>query len=197
MKAVPVVLSLCAAYATVRYNVFAGVSWSEWPVFVLNKACALSSVSLLSLSVVRARLGSPQPSELLPPASLLMLVHLGLSLALLSPAYFAKFFVDGRLTATAGWSVLAGAVAAAFLHRLTRACELSSTASRTVALLTFAVGLHAGLLGYRGWLLPQTWPGYLPPITLLSFLAGTVALAAALWPRPAVERAVIRLHPAP
>jgi hypothetical protein len=40
------------------------------------------------------------------------------------------------------------------------------------------------MLGYAGWFQPATWPGHMIPITLISFVAGTVALAAAFWPQP-------------
>jgi len=33
---------------------------------------------------------------------------------------------------------------------------------------------------YAGWFQPTTWPGYMVPITLLSFAAGSAALAASL-----------------
>jgi len=38
------------------------------------------------------------------------------------------------------------------------------------------VGVHAAVLGFGGWFQPGTWPGYMVPITLISFLLGVVAL---------------------
>jgi hypothetical protein len=44
-----------AIYATARYNVFKGVPWSDWPIYTLNKAFALSALLLLVSSVLRKR----------------------------------------------------------------------------------------------------------------------------------------------
>ena len=32
------ILVLAAAYATVRYNIFKGVPWSDWPSYIADKA---------------------------------------------------------------------------------------------------------------------------------------------------------------
>lgn len=44
---------------------------------------------------------------------------------------------------------------------------------RAVLALTAA---HVALMGYEKWLAVEDWPGYLPPITLLSFIAAGVFL---------------------
>lgn len=31
-------------------------------------------------------------------------------------------------------------------------------------------GLHVLIMGFAGWLTPGKWPGYMPPITMISFL---------------------------
>ena len=79
-----------------------GVPWSDWPVYVVNKAVALSSLLLLLAWILRARLGPDESSSsLLSLARRFALVHAGLSLAILSPAYFPTFFSGGRLN----WAV--------------------------------------------------------------------------------------------
>ncbi|KKO17939.1 MAG: hypothetical protein BROFUL_03390 [Candidatus Brocadia fulgida] len=44
-----------AAYATLRYNVFKGVPWSDWSTYVMNKAVALSALAFMALEVFRSR----------------------------------------------------------------------------------------------------------------------------------------------
>ena len=181
-----IVLSITALYATLRYNVFKGVAWSEWPVYVLNKVFALSALLLLMISAIqRRRSASEAPTGLLPVAWTLMLLHAGVSLAILNPAYYAKYFQAEKLTWQAGWSMMLGVVAAVGLHKFCRACELNNPVAllAKVGPLAFISGVHAALLGYAGWFQPSTWPGHLVPITLISFGAGSVALAGALWPR--------------
>jgi hypothetical protein len=44
-----------------------------------------------------------------------------------------------------------------------------------LALTGFLAGLHAALPALDSWVHPNLWPGYLPPMTLLSFLLGAFA----------------------
>ena len=46
--------------------------------------------------------------------------------------------------------------------------------------LALACG-HTFAMGYKGWFDIATWPGRLPPITLLGFLAALSAVAVKLW----------------
>jgi branched-subunit amino acid transport protein AzlD len=187
MKTILTVLVTTALYATLRYNVFKGVAWSEWPVYVLNKVFALSALLLLMIYALRRRRSAAEPAgRLLPAAWTLMLLHAGISLVILNPAYYAKYFQIEKLTWQAGWSMMLGVVAAVGLHKFCRACELSNAVSflAKVGILAFLSGLHAALLGYAGWFQPATWPGHMIPITLISFVAGSVALGAAFLPQP-------------
>jgi hypothetical protein len=113
-----------------------------------------------------------------------MLLHAGLSLAILKPAYYAKYFQVEKLTFQAGWSMMLGVAAAVGLHQICRACRLNQARSLCpkIGILAFGSGVHAMLLGYAGWFQPSTWPGHMIPITLISFTTGLVALAAATWP---------------
>jgi hypothetical protein len=187
MKTTFTVLITTAIYATLRYNLFKGVAWSEWPVYVLNKVFALSALLLLMIYSIRRRRSAAEiPDRLLPVAWTLMLLHVGISLAILNPAYYVKYFQAQKLTWQSGWSMMLGVVAAVGLHKFCRACELSNPVRLLpkTAILAFISGVHAALLGYAGWFQPSTWPGHLIPITLISFAAGSVALGAAFLRQP-------------
>ncbi|HPD16393.1 MAG TPA: hypothetical protein PLE19_15680 [Planctomycetota bacterium] len=164
------------------YNILKGVAWSEWPVYVMSKALALSALVLLTIAVVRRARQRTDGRGLLTWSWLFLLMHAALSLMILSAAYYPSYFEGAKLTLSAGLSMLVGAGALAALNKLARTCEAVDSSRWVVALgaVGFAVGVHAGLLGYGGWFQPQKWPGYLVPITLLSFLAGVVCLAAAI-----------------
>ena len=180
-----VVTAASLAYATLRYNVLKGVPWSDWPVFVLNKALALSSLLLLVLWAVRARRGRGTPQAvLLAAASRMALAHIGLSLVVLTPVYFPAFFLDGRLTWQAGTAVALGVAAASGLAAGARHAGAHASRLLALGLVAFGAGAHAALYGYSSWLTPSSWPGYLPPITLVSFAAGLIGLLAALRSPP-------------
>jgi hypothetical protein len=174
-----------AIYATARYNIFKGVPWSDWPTYTLNKAFALAALVLLVFSVTRARAGGHSIAPAMHMAGVFWLTHVALSLTLLSPAYYDKFFVQGKLTATAGLSMLLGSVAAAVMAvgKGVREDQAGGRGLGYLAMLAFVVGLHAMLQGFAGWFTPSEWPGRMPPITLISFLLGLAAVVIAVRPK--------------
>ncbi|MDO8836112.1 MAG: hypothetical protein Q7V01_10975, partial [Vicinamibacterales bacterium] len=134
--------------------------------------------------VVRARRDpAAYREDLWDVAWRLVLIHVSLSLALYGAAYFPAFFVDGRLTWQAGVSLLAGAIAAGGAGAI-RAPHGLAAPVRMVGGLTLLVGVHAGVIGYANWFTPASWPGYLFPITLVSFVAGLAGAAAGLRAAP-------------
>ncbi|MCP5115457.1 MAG: hypothetical protein GY953_31915 [bacterium] len=42
------------------------------------------------------------------------------------------------------------------------------------------VAAHLGVMGFAGWITPSEWPGSMPPITLLGFLAAITPLVVRL-----------------
>lgn len=174
------VIAASVLYATLRYNVFKVVAWTDWPVYILNKALALSALLLLVAWVLQARRDPAVSREdLWDVAWRLALIHVSLSLALYGAAYFPAFFVDGRLTWQAGVSLLAGAIAAGGAGAI-RAPQGHPAPVRVVGWLTLLVGVHAGVIGYGSWFTPASWPGHLFPITLVSFVAGIAGAVASL-----------------
>ena len=122
-------------------------------------------------------------------------MHAGLSLAILSPAYFPTFFVEGRLNWPSGLSVLIGVMAASGLYLRSRPSVSWPATVRSLGVVGLITGIHAILNGYGSWLAPATWPGYMPPITLIAFAAGVAAMAAALnrrWRRVRRRTASLR-----
>ena len=167
-KVTAAVLVLCLAYATVRYNLFQGVAWSDWPLFILNKACSAASILLLLLSAVYKRRGLAQAAaELLGDSFTLALLHVGFSYAILSPAYFQGLFAGPKLTVAGNLCILAGVSALVVYFR--RRSDLGALAA--------LLGLHVLVLGYARWFTPAGWPGYMPPISLISFLAAFAVFA--------------------
>ncbi len=173
------------AYAVVRYNVFKGVPWDQLPVYVTNKAIALVGLVLLGLS--RVVVDRQRRKSLGLTGAAFVAVHVILSLAPSWPTAYAGFYDGGTLTSYATLSVGAGALGSAGLLWLFYATvfrprrdephrtSLVPGLGRAVLVLT---ALHVGLIGIRGWFDLSTWPGSLPPITLLSFAAAGVLLAA-------------------
>lgn len=173
-------------YATARYHVFQDFPWSDWPVYTLNKVFGLSALLLLVLAVARRRWRPGHPiGPAMLAAGVLFGMHVLVSLALLSPAYYPKLFAAGKLTALAGAAIVLGVIATAALvaGAKPRPLQTADQSARGLALLAFAVGAHGALPGIASWLAPWTWPGLMPPITLVSFVLGAAALGIAWIPR--------------
>ncbi|MFI4862036.1 MAG: hypothetical protein ACIAXF_15325 [Phycisphaerales bacterium JB063] len=196
------VLLLCFVYAAVRYVGFGGVLPDQLPVYVANKALSWAGVVMITLAV-----GARPLSAWLPGAGALRedrrslgmvglafcAVHTVMSLMLLSPAYYAKFYVEtGRMTTAGEVSMLAGACSLALLVWQSRIApptepgQPNHAAKHRRALGTAVLALallHVGFMGWPGWFTPAKWHGGMPPITLLSAAVAALGVALGLMPR--------------
>jgi hypothetical protein len=167
-------------YAVVRYVVFGRVPPSQLPVFLSNKAISVTALVMIGSSIVtnglrRAALGAV--------GAALVLLHVVLSFIVLTPSYLGKLFdARGTLTAAGEWSMLAGAIAGIIVMRLaSRPSDVSESGSLIPGAGQWILALsalHVLALGYPSWIDPAHWPGHLPPISLLSFLAAVGFLVA-------------------
>ncbi len=190
------------SYSVLRYHVVGDVGFKDFPLYVLNKALALTGFILLTINFTLGPakgLGADVPESWLSARKeigivsfVLILSHLLCAVLLFgSGGYFAKFFVaDGGLSAIGSWSMLLGVFAfvwlwvynisfkagqegdAAFVKMIT------SRGSITVAALLSAG--HVAVMGYRAWLQPDTWAGGMPPITLVAISVFVVGFGISL-----------------
>lgn len=185
------------AYAVARYVLFGTVPPAHIPLYVLNKAVSLLALVLVGTSLVIGPLARLDPDGL--PGWLgarrwvglaglgLALVHVLLTLPIFGPAYYGKFFAqpDGAtgLTLAGELSLLAGILATAGLvwqGALSRrptdpaphapALHTLTVLRRLGWLVVALVAIHCVFMGWSGWWTPATWPGGLPPISLLAVL---------------------------
>lgn len=179
------------AYAVVRYNVFKGVPWEQLPVYVSNKAIGLVGLLLLGLS--RIVVDKRRRRGLGLAGAGFVALHVLMSLMIARPEYFPSLYnAAGQMTGSAALSMLAGALgsgALLWLFHSTKVRPVEGQRQRVSlvpglgrALLLFTA-VHVALIGVGGWFDVGSWPGSLPPITLLSF-----AIATALFVMPKVKR---------
>lgn len=190
----------CLLYAIIRYNVFSGVAWTHLPLYIVNKSAALAGVILIGLAYAVGKLfGGPAGTEpvrakakYLGLAGFSMItVHVLMSMVLLSPANYGKFFeASGKFNLTGELTFLFGVLAYACLLfpaittlpymydalGMDRWLQAQHMGYFTLAL---ACG-HTLAMGYKGWVDPSAWPGSMPPITLLGFLVALAALGVKL-----------------
>lgn len=167
-----ILFGTCLTYALVRYTVFGDVQTVHIPSYIVNKALAFSSIFALLFAAVARKQSKREPARhwfAFFKASTAL--HILLSLALFSPAYFPKIFQDGKLTLYGELTLLFG-VLGIFMFWSKRIVEFESPSAhewiKRCAVVSLA--LHQLFLGLQGWFKPETWFGHMPPITLICFV---------------------------
>lgn len=196
---VSLVWGACLVYAIVRYNVFKGVAWTHLPLYIVNKSAALGGIVFLGLAYLVGK-GSRKPAS--NPESLrakakfmgltgfaMLSMHALMSIILLSPATYEKFFLaSGALNLSGEFTFLFGVLAYGcllypaiatlpYMYDSLGAQRWLGYQRMGYAALALGCG-HTFAMGYQGWLSPSTWPGMLPPMTMLGF---AVALGTLVW----------------
>jgi DMSO/TMAO reductase YedYZ heme-binding membrane subunit len=181
----------------VRYHLAGDVEWRHFPLFILNKATSLAAVFFVASSYLIGKIIRWHDHD--PALRLVVIkfcglmgfflaaVHAVFSLALLSPAYYGKYFDDaGRLNLEGEIAMSVGVIALFFL--LAPAITTLPGMPKAIGgwrwkrnqragylALTFVV-VHLVALGFKGWLAPQGWNGGMPPISLIAVIAALVPL---------------------
>ena len=192
----------CFAYSVLRYNVLKGVEWSHLPLYVTNKSIAWAGLTFVAASYltgkwIRSHPNDPQrrraQAKFLGIAGFYCVgMHAFASLAMLSPAYYEKFFAaGGKMNATGELTMLFGVLGLGLLmFPAVTTLPLMYEAlgperwKRAQSMGYWAIAMacaHTLTMGYAGWIDVASWPGGLPPITLWGFLAGASALLAKAW----------------
>jgi hypothetical protein len=152
-------------YAVVRYHVFGPVLFKDLFLFTFNKVIAFSA---LILWVWNLWPGNNKEKEKLKNIILFLIsLHIILSVILLRPYYFPDFFIPLKGFSLFGSLALLGGSLAAVLMFFSGKISFRFNIKY---LFFFFIAIHLVSMGGKGWLTPIKWYGYLPPITLISFL---------------------------
>jgi hypothetical protein len=173
-----IAILLCTTlYTVVRYVTFGDVSPVHLPVFLLNKSVAMASVVLLSCAALSYSQHRIDRLRYWGMASLhCACIHVLLSLAVLSSAYYPKFFGTEKMNVTGELTILLG-VLATYCFWLAHSGRSVSVGRGMFQLLAslFVVG-HLIAMGLQGWLKVAKWHGGLPPISLVSLVFAVASL---------------------
>jgi len=192
-----VVFGASLVYSILRYHIVGDVAWSHFPLFILNKTTSLAAVIFVACSyligkVIRwhddnkaLRLVVIKFCGLM--GFFLAGIHAFMSVMLMNPAYFAKYFEAGGQMNLLGELGMAVGVVALFF--------LMSPAITTLPMMPKALGgqrwkrtqrvgylslilvvVHLVVLGLKGWMAPGKWTGGMPPISLLAVIAAVIPL---------------------
>ncbi len=192
-----VVFGASLVYAIIRYHSAGDVAWRHFPLFILNKATSLAAVVFVSCSYLVGKIIHWHDHDKALRLVVIKFcglmgfflagIHAFLSLSLLSPAYYAKYFDEaGRLNLQGELAISVGVIALFFLM---------APAIMTLPMMPKAVGgkrwkrgqragyltlilvvVHLVVLGLKGWLAPRGWQAGIPPISLVAVVAALVPL---------------------
>ncbi len=190
------VLLFFLIYATLRYNVFKGVYAIHFPLYIVNKVVSVSGILFLALSYAFGKISwlkikdKQKKVQFVKFTGLvgfsLIAMHVFMSLSILSPSYYAKFYDQGMMNFTGEMSMVMGVFS---LY-----C-FSIPAITTIPFMQEAVGikrwqkgqkmgylglltslLHTGFMGFSGWFDIDNWPGYMPPLSLIATILAFIPL---------------------
>ena len=175
--------ALTLGYAVLRYNIAGQVAWSRFPLYVMNKAIIFSGFILLlinytsMLPLKKSSLKQEVLKHIGISGFLMIILHAIISILLLRPAEYPKFFDANQLNFFAGISILTAVIAVVLLWIYNMSFKILYKESFTVkqqrtifSTVLILSGFHLFFMGYKGWFAPAKWFGGLPPISLLSFL---------------------------
>lgn len=172
-----------------RYNIIKGLPYNTIPLYVSNKAIALTALFFIVFSYALGSLARFW-RFFVPYLALrknfgligfgFAAVHSVISLLLFTPAYYPKFFTPmGTLTTEGMLSILFGVLAFIIFSIVAIASIPSVEATlgykkwqmiqRTGYVGLLIVMLHVIFMGWKGWLHPADWQGMLP-MSLIAFL---------------------------
>lgn len=185
------------AYAIVRYHIFKGVGWEEFPLFISNKAISLSAVVFIAISYVLGSLSRFWPHTFSPTLGTrklfgllgfsLAALHGLISLIIFSPAHYPKFFLEsGKINLVGELSMLFG-ILSFFIFTIVALASVpviakSMDQKHWLAIQRFGylglvlVFFHVLSMGLEGWLKPEGWPGGLLPISMVAAIVIAVVL---------------------
>ena len=176
------------AYAVLRYHLVKSVPWEHFPLYTTNKVFAV--VGLAGLVGSRLAAGRERRQRFGLAGLWCTTVHVLMSLLLMGPNYFQKFYLEtGKFTWQAELSMATGVLGMGFLLWLLVATLKTETQQHTSLVpgiarwALLATALHLIFMGGAGWLNQEDWAAAkgLPAITLLAF--GLTLLGLALKPK--------------
>lgn len=186
------ILILTLAYAIVRYNIVRNVPVDQIPLYITNKAIALTATLLIGLSFLLGPFTHFWPKKFENQLYLqkylgvfgfgIAALHAIMSLMIFSPSYYPRYFdtVIGKMTLGGESAVLFG-ILAFFVFSVITVTSLPSVeekmhptqwkfVQRLGYLAFFFVLLHVAVLGYKGWFNPESYTFGLISIGLITAL---------------------------
>jgi DMSO/TMAO reductase YedYZ heme-binding membrane subunit len=183
MRLLLILFSVMYGYAAIRYHLGKNVPWTDW-LFILNKAFAWLAFTMVAMTIIKddvlKKYFNVSRKKLGIGGFLLALIHILITIIIFSSAYYPKFY-HGEAISLNGWLFIGIGATSALVYSLPFVASLKRlpNENRIFRLGKYGVyinAFHPLLIGIEGWLTPQSWPLFMPPITLLSLVGLLIAM---------------------
>jgi hypothetical protein len=169
----------CYLYAFVRYHLGKGIVMHEF-LFIFNKAVAWSALIFAALSILPEKKLNRlffKRKTLGLSAYFFAIFHIFLNLFLINKSRFPKFYNELNTYNSIFYLVLLTGLISILVFTVVALVSLSiikvENKYKFLKLGFYGVlinSLHPLFLGFQNWFKPESWPFYMPPITLLVFV---------------------------
>lgn len=179
---------LFLGYVLLGYQLTKGIIIEDIPLYIFNKAFALTSALLIGISFFLGPLARLWPKRFISKLYLrkyigvfgfgVAALHSLISLLLFSPSYYPRFFTTaGKLTLEGQSSMLFG-ILALFIFAIVSITSLPSVEERLhpkqwkfiqrLGYIAYILTLlHVAVMSYGYWLTPAKWSAGLLPVSLI------------------------------
>lgn len=183
------IFAICFVYAFIRYNIVRNVSLEHLPLYITNKAVALSATIMIGLSFLLGPLAHFFPQTFVKHLDFrgkfglvgfgAAAFHALMSLILFDKANYPKFFLEnGKLNFIGETSIIFG-ILAFLIFSIVSVISIPSIEEkldeekwqqiqRFGYIAYIFVLLHVVMMGYKGWFTPESWQYGLASITLVA-----------------------------
>ena len=185
LKSVILIFSFTYAYAILRYHLGKNIPLSEF-LYILNKAFSWTAFTLITWSILPKQFFENKKTNRKffgISGYLIASLHIILNIILLNNIRFPNFYADSGawnlnfyLVSTAG---LISFIIFSIVFLVSIDFWKVKNKETILSLGFFGVLInlfHPFFLGYQRWFDINSWPFYLPPITMLAFLFGILVL---------------------
>lgn len=190
MQAILTLYIVSLVYSVIRYVAFTPQNLENLPVFIVNKGVAMAAALsfafgfLQQMRKMRGRAICVEPATWFRAGVFGAIMHVPISLAILTPGYFPEFFGEKRLSFAGEMVFLFGGLTAAMIFLLLRPTWDAVTRwwlSLGAMVTLFA---HVVAMGYARGLNMNISHAYMPPMWLLSAIGIAAAICWLLGSRP-------------
>ncbi len=176
------VILLTTIYTIIRYVVFGNVELIQVPTYLLNKSISMASTIFLLFASISYEKGKMKKLKYWGSLSwYFAILHVLLSLSILSSAYYPKFFGLEKMNLIGELTIMFGVMAMFSFWILRNGKKVFGSRLLLRAIVGLLITAHLFVMGFTGWINISKWHGGLPPISLLSFITIILSVLFFLW----------------